>query len=396
MSVGGTSGAGGTGASSASSTSTSTGTSTTSSTTTTTSNANGATTTSGSTTQTAQATAAANGASISGQAETGNSRAATGDPAGLGQQSFAVDADAIASLPAAEQALATQFSIAIVRAQQEEMALAQQPAVPKDPSMAQQAFDSLKGFVNDARVEAVTALESFAKQLSERMQTNPEAFADANKLLNALPSSIAINAMVAEIQAQNPEDAAALKATLDSFVQRQITALEKGEVSPEVAGIAAIAALVAAYKLAPKGELSAVVQSLAKPIANAFAAAKSRLSVSFDTNALGTVGGTVRLGGLSSLKSMGLEGVDLAGRSFNSGRKALENAGFVLTETTETGRKVFTHPKTRAQVFYDSNDALVGSQKPHWHIRDLAGNRYNRSGRIVGSSDESGHIPGAR
>jgi hypothetical protein len=395
MSVGGTSGAGGAGASSTSSTSTGTSTtsSTTSSTTTTASGTNGATTTSGSTTQTAQATAAANGASISGQTETGNSQVATGDPAALGQQSFAVDANAIASLPAAEQALATQFSIAIVRAQQEEMARAQQPT---DPSMAQQAFDSLKGFVNETRLNAVTALESFAKQLSERMQTNPEAFDDANKLLNALPSSIAINAMVGEIQAQNPEDAAALKATLDSFVQRQITALEKGEVSPEVAGLAAIAALVAAYKLAPKGELTAVVQSLAKPIANAFAAARSRLSVSFDSNALGTVGGTVRLGGLSSLKSMGLEGVDLAGRSFNSGRKSLENAGFVLTETTETGRKVFTHPKTRAQVFYDSNDALVGAQKPHWHIRDLAGNRYNRSGRIVGSSDESGHIPGAR
>jgi hypothetical protein len=286
MSVGGASGAGGAGASSTSGTGASTGASTTSSATTTsatngattTSSGNGATTTSGSATQTAQANATANGASISGQTQTSDGQAATGDPAGLGQQSFTVDADAIAALPAAQQALATQFSIAIVRAQQEEMARAQQPAVT-DPSMVQQAYDGLKGLINDTRLNAVTALESFAKQLSERMQTNPEAFADANKLLSALPSNIAIDAVVGEIQAQNPEDAAALKATLDSFVQRQITALEKGEVSPEVAGVAAIAALVAAYKLAPKGELTAVVQSLAKPIANAFAAAKSRLSI---------------------------------------------------------------------------------------------------------------------
>ena len=293
MSVGGASGAGGAGASSTSGPSASTGTSTTSSTTTTTSAANGATTTSsgngatttsGSATQTAQANATANGASISGQTETGDGQAATGDPAALGQQSFTVDADAIAALPAPQQALAVQFSIAIVRAQQEEMARAQQPAVPAgiavtDPSMVQQAYDGLKGLVNDTRLNAVTALESFAERLSQRLQDDPESFANASKLLSALPSNIAIDAVVGEIQAQNPEDAAALKATLDSFVQRQITALEKGEVSPEVAGVAAIAALVAAYKLAPKGELTAVVQSLAKPIANAFAAAKSRLSI---------------------------------------------------------------------------------------------------------------------
>jgi hypothetical protein len=299
MSVGGASGTGGAGAGSTSGASTSTGASTISSTTT--AGTNGATATSGSATQTAQASATANGASISGQTQTGDGQAATGDPAALGQPSFTVDTDAIAALPAPEQALAMQFSIAIVRAQQEEMARAQQPAVPAgiavtDPSMAQQAFDGLKGFVNDTRLNAVTALESFAKQLSERMQTNPEAFDDANKLLSALPSNIAINAVVGEIQAQNPADAAALKATLDSFVQRQITALEKGEASPEVAGVAAIAALVAAYKLAPKGELTAVVQSLAKPIENAFAAAKSRFGVSFDKNTLGTIGGPVRVG----------------------------------------------------------------------------------------------------
>jgi hypothetical protein len=98
--------------------------------------------------------------------------------------------------------------------------------------------------------------------------------------------------------------------------------------------------------------------------------------------------------GREALRRLGLADVTLAGRSYNSGRKALEDAGFVADPTTSTGRKVFTNPRTGAQVFYDSGRALARGQSPHWHIRDVAGNAYNRSGRIVDSSENAGHIPG--
>jgi hypothetical protein len=90
---------------------------------------------------------------------------------------------------------------------------------------------------------------------------------------------------------------------------------------------------------------------------------------------------------------MGLRDVDLAGASFNTGRKQLEDAGFKLVETTPTGRKVFENPKTGAKVSYDSGGALVGDQKSHWHIRDSAGRAYDRGGRVVKSGEDAAHIP---
>jgi RHS repeat-associated protein len=103
--------------------------------------------------------------------------------------------------------------------------------------------------------------------------------------------------------------------------------------------------------------------------------------------------GACRQAAKAAMKKMGLEGINLAKKSFNSGRKMLEKAGFELAETTETGRKVFRNAKTGAEVYYDSGDALVGAQKPHWHIRDKGGMKYDRSGRVVSGSENAGHIP---
>jgi hypothetical protein len=99
--------------------------------------------------------------------------------------------------------------------------------------------------------------------------------------------------------------------------------------------------------------------------------------------------------GAATLRALGLNGVELAGKSYNSGRKALEQAGFVLDRTTSTGRKVFRNPQTGAEVFYDSGKALAPGQVPHWHIKDKAGQGYDRTGRPVGPDDRAGHIPGA-
>jgi hypothetical protein len=105
--------------------------------------------------------------------------------------------------------------------------------------------------------------------------------------------------------------------------------------------------------------------------------------------------GAMRARGLAKLRELGLGEVKLYGKSYNSGRKALENAGFVLDRTTESGRRVFRHPRTGAEVYFDSGGALGPRQKPHWHIKDKGGQSFDRGGRPVESDDGAAHIPGA-
>ena len=107
--------------------------------------------------------------------------------------------------------------------------------------------------------------------------------------------------------------------------------------------------------------------------------------------------GKASAAGRTQLARMGLEDVELAGASYNSGRKQLEAAGFKHTETTSTGRQVFVNEETGARVTYDSGKALTSQQKPHWTIQDRAGQFYDRSGRAVqGASPPMGgrHIKG--
>jgi hypothetical protein len=85
----------------------------------------------------------------------------------------------------------------------------------------------------------------------------------------------------------------------------------------------------------------------------------------------------------SNLANWGLQGINLVGKSYNSGRKLLENAGFVNMGTTKTGRRVFEKNVNgrKIEVFYDSDGALTSDQKPHWHIKD-PNTYYNGNGRI--------------
>ena len=106
-----------------------------------------------------------------------------------------------------------------------------------------------------------------------------------------------------------------------------------------------------------------------------------------------TGGGAFRLQGIRNLTKLGLQEVQLANQTYNAGRKSLEATGFILTEVTKTGRKVFTNSKTGAQVMYDSGKALAPGQKPHWHIKDSAGQGYTRGGNACSSDDNAGHIP---
>lgn len=99
-----------------------------------------------------------------------------------------------------------------------------------------------------------------------------------------------------------------------------------------------------------------------------------------------------------NLRRLGLKCINLAGKSYNSGRKALEKRGFVLNRTTKTGRKIFVHPEKGTIITYDSGKALGAGQKPHWTIQDRGGQYYNRCGRPVsGPNPPMGgkHIPGS-
>ena len=76
-------------------------------------------------------------------------------------------------------------------------------------------------------------------------------------------------------------------------------------------------------------------------------------------------GGGFRGQGAANLREMGLEDVELAGKSYNSGRRSLEGAGFELVETTSTGRKVFRNAKTGAEVYWDGTPkSLAPGQDP--------------------------------
>jgi hypothetical protein len=100
----------------------------------------------------------------------------------------------------------------------------------------------------------------------------------------------------------------------------------------------------------------------------------------------------------ANLRAIGLADVELAGASYGAGRKALESAGYVLKDVTETGRKVFVHPNG-GRVTYDSGAALTSAQQNHWTIQTAAGDFLSRSGRVIyGPSPPMGgkHIPGAR
>ena len=87
--------------------------------------------------------------------------------------------------------------------------------------------------------------------------------------------------------------------------------------------------------------------------------------------------------GASVLRKLGLKDVELAGASYNAARKSLEEAGFVLKETTSTGRRVFVNAETGVIVTYDSGRALAEGQQVHWTIQDKAGRYFRRSGRLV-------------
>ncbi|WP_373796666.1 RHS repeat domain-containing protein [Neisseria dentiae] len=91
----------------------------------------------------------------------------------------------------------------------------------------------------------------------------------------------------------------------------------------------------------------------------------------------------LRIQGLERLKSIGLEGINLAHETFNSGRKKLEARGYNMTRT-KTGRCEFHDKKTDTVITYDGTPkSLVPGQRPHWEIRLKDGTRLTRSGRIV-------------
>ncbi|MEQ8843452.1 MAG: hypothetical protein RIB58_01260 [Phycisphaerales bacterium] len=102
--------------------------------------------------------------------------------------------------------------------------------------------------------------------------------------------------------------------------------------------------------------------------------------------------GIGRKGGTRTLRKLGLVGVSLKGKSFAVGRRDLLAAGFIHIGRTGTGRQRFEHPTKGTMVDFDRGDALVGKQRPHWHIRDSGGNNYDAYGRPSDNMPRR-HIP---
>jgi hypothetical protein len=107
-------------------------------------------------------------------------------------------------------------------------------------------------------------------------------------------------------------------------------------------------------------------------------------------------GGGMAAQARQNLQRMGLEDVDIGGQnSVNHTIKDLEAAGFkearVNPDTGNpwtSGRRVWINPKTGAKVYYDTGEALIRNQVPHWEIEDSAGRNYRPNGRPVGPSDD--------
>jgi hypothetical protein len=97
--------------------------------------------------------------------------------------------------------------------------------------------------------------------------------------------------------------------------------------------------------------------------------------------------------GILNKKEMGF---DLSGKSYNAGRKLIENAGFEFKGITNTGRRKFYNPKTKMEIYYDSGGALFKGQRSHWHIVDQSGMRYNSSGRLLPKNFNNTHIKGKK
>jgi hypothetical protein len=91
-----------------------------------------------------------------------------------------------------------------------------------------------------------------------------------------------------------------------------------------------------------------------------------------------------------NLESLGLDNINLHGRSYNSGRKILERAGFVRSTTT-TGRIDFTKvvKDRKITVSFDSGKALAYKQSPHWHILKDGSGKYNAKGKF----GKNEHVP---
>lgn len=101
-------------------------------------------------------------------------------------------------------------------------------------------------------------------------------------------------------------------------------------------------------------------------------------------------GSGARASARANMRRMGLENIDIGGKSYNSGRKALEAKGFRYEGQTPSGRQVFYNPKTGATVSYDP---ASGGRPAHWHITDVSGLTYSRYGNVVHSSEGAAHIP---
>ncbi|MFC7067708.1 DUF6883 domain-containing protein [Brucella rhizosphaerae] len=147
----------------------------------------------------------------------------------------------------------------------------------------------LEGF-DKLRLAVVESGASGLEYFSKRIEQDPEGFEQIARLLDFMPSSLAMAPLENEIKAEiekNGGDLDAINRMVNDFISRQTQAVENGEITPEVAASIAVAATIIVAKITPKSVRGKVVNKAIASSKTLFNAAKQKLGGTAGTSKFG-------------------------------------------------------------------------------------------------------------
>ncbi|TYC60064.1 hypothetical protein FMN50_08435 [Rhodobacterales bacterium] len=135
-------------------------------------------------------------------------------------------------------------------------------------------------FIDDMREGLVEAGANTLAQFNRRLVEDPEGFQDLMKIINNMPTSLALGPLEEEFRQaimENPDDVQQVQNFVSGIIQRQIAAVEDGTLSPEAATIVALSGVALIAKLAPKKLRAKLVAAASKPVEKLLSAAQKSL-----------------------------------------------------------------------------------------------------------------------
>lgn len=137
----------------------------------------------------------------------------------------------------------------------------------------------LEGF-DKLRLALVESGASGLEYFSKRIEQDPEGFEKIARLLDFMPSSLAMapleNAIKAEME-KNGGDLDVINRMVNDFIAQQTQAVENGEITPEVAASIAVAATIIVAKITPKSVRAKVVNKAIASSKSLFSVVKRKL-----------------------------------------------------------------------------------------------------------------------